>query len=199
MRRIRRLLVVAATAAVGLLLITPTAAQAQPVPERYAVVDRGGIGQYGQVDIDGVVLTICAKCYWYYQFIVDQPDPQIVNQIDQSIFYGLQDLGFAASSSLPAVQSRYRTAALNAFARAASLAGRGGLRVGQVGIVDAGRGVLNPEPSPWLAAAAQDIADGIGVLVESPTLPLPPPRAALAMAQFDEAYAEMSAKAPIGD
>jgi len=200
MRRLSRLLAAAATVVVGLLLITPTAAQAKPVPERYAVVDRSGIGQVGYVDIDGVQIVICAKCYlWIGNVVVDQPDP-VVKQVNEAIFAGLQDLGFAASSTLPAVQARYRTAALNSFTSAAMLAGRGGLRTGQVGIFDAGRGVTIPQDLPWLAAVAQDIVDGIGVLVESPTLPLPPPRVVeAAMAQFDEAYQEMVAKAPIGD
>ena len=200
MRRLTRLLAAAATLVVGLLVITPTAAQAKPVPERYAVVDRSGMGQYGYVDIDGVVLVICARCYLALGVVVvDQPDP-VVKQINAAIFVGLQDLGAAATSTLPAVQARYRAAALNSFASAASLAGRGGVRAGQVGIFDSGRGVVVPEALPWLAAATQDIVDGIGVLVESPTLPLPPPRAVAdaAMAQFDEAYQEMAAKAAIG-
>ncbi len=198
MRRIRRLLVLAATAVVGLVLVTPTIAQAKPVAERYAVLDRSGIGQVGYVDIDGVQIVICAKCYlWIGAIVVDQPDP-VVKQVNEAILVGLQDLGLAASSTVPAVQARYRTAALNSFTSAATLAGRGGVRPGPVGIFDAGRGVLVPQNLPWLAAVAQDLVDGIGVLVQSPTLPLPPPRAEAAMAQFDEAYKEMVTKAPIG-
>ncbi len=199
MRRIRRLLLAAASVAVGLLLVTPTAAQAKPVAQPYALVDRAGIGQAGYVDIDGVQIVICAKCYvWIGEVVVDQPDP-VVKQVNQALFAGLQDLGYAAASTDPAVQTRYRNAALSAFSTAATLTGRGGLRTGQVGYFDAGRGVTVAQNLPWLAAAAQDIVDGVGIVAESPTLPLPPPRAAAAMAQFDEAYQELATEKPIGN
>jgi hypothetical protein len=58
--------------------------------------------------------------------------------------------------------------------------------------------VTVPQDLKWLASAAQDLVDGVTVLAESPTLPLPPTRADLAMAQFDEAYTELAAWQPIG-
>jgi hypothetical protein len=200
MKRLRLLTVAAATAVAGMLgaLVAPISpAQAAPYQEGYAFVDRSGVGQTGYVYIDGTEIVICPQCYRWIGVVADLP-PESVYQINKGLLTGLQGLGKAASTKDPVLSQRYRDEALQAFIAAASGASRGTLRPGQVGYYDAARGVTVPQDLNWLAAAAQDLVDGVTVLQESPTLPLPPPRAALAMAQFDEAYGELVAHRPIG-
>jgi hypothetical protein len=200
MQRLRLLTVAAATVVAGVLgtvVVPSSAAHAAPHLEGYAFVDRSGVAQAGYAYIDGAEIVICPQCYLWIGVVADLP-PESVNQIDKALLAGVQGLGRAASTRDAVLRQRYRDEALQAFVSAAGAAGRITLRPGEVGYYDAARGVTVPQDLKWLAAAAQDLVDGVTVLEESPTLPLPPPRAALAMAQFVEAYAELTARQPIG-
>jgi hypothetical protein len=196
MRRIRLLVAVAATVVAG-LLVSAAPASAAPVPSGYAFMNRSGIGQIGYVDIDGVPVVICPQCYQWIDIELDQPADTVM-RFNEALLTGVQDLGRAGAQKDPRRRQSYRDAALQAFGAAASAAGRAPLKVGAVGYYDAARGVPVPQDLPWLAAAAQDLAGGVTVLEESPTLPLPPPRAETAMAFFDEAFAELATQQPIG-
>jgi hypothetical protein len=193
-----------AVAAVAALLggvLAPGAAQADPPgSEGYAFVDKTGFGSFDYVDINGVPVLICPKCYWWLDITHGKVLPQDLEaRFKAAVLAGVQNLGRAHTARDPRQAQRYADAALANFSTAAGILGEDAPALGQVGYFDAERGVTVPRAEEWLAAAGQDLVDGLGLLQQVAGDPSPDPWiVGAATAQFEEAYQELSGKKAIG-
>ncbi|TCO62722.1 hypothetical protein [Actinocrispum wychmicini] len=120
-------------------------------------------------------------------------DPDTLGRIDQSVVAGLVGLGDAEFSQDPARRGKLRDAALTSFTDAAQAAGQSTLRLDSVGIANPERNTYEPRDIAPLAASGGDVADGIALLQRSFADPKNAAQLrAAAVAQFDEAYQELS-------
>ncbi|MET0233474.1 MAG: hypothetical protein ABW224_02425 [Kibdelosporangium sp.] len=119
--------------------------------------------------------------------------------IGAEIVTGLSLLGDASFTRDPAQAAKLRDEALGAFTTAARLNDKSTMRVGAAGIADPVKNTFEQAGFTWLNAAGDDVADGVSLLQRSFSDPAAAPRLrAAAIAQFDEAYKELSHQEVIG-
>jgi hypothetical protein len=144
-------------------------------------------------------IGICLRCPDPYaiDFIEDRVLP-----VERKIQYlekltgGLDLLGQAGQTSDPKVRDGLRLQALDSFIGAAKVLGDFKVKLNQVGYADLKANVLKPGKEPWLAAAGTDIADGLRLLQNGSDAGAE--QQSKAMAEFDEALAELTQMVPIG-
>ncbi len=188
----------------GVMLGGLAAAPAQadpPKAEGYIMITPYGHrfqGWFWIDQIDGIIG--CAKCLHWLQL---KPQEELrVEQaaaLDRGIMAGLGLLSDASITTDPRRKAALRSDALTQFTSAARALGRTGVTAGPVGWYDPDKDDTWVADAPWLTAAAQDVADGLGliqsVLVSGDPSPDPWRQAAI---QFDEAYGEIAGKKAIG-
>lgn len=127
------------------------------------------------------------------------PDPQEI--VGRQIALGLGDLSTAGRTLDPVQRAQVRARAFDQFTQAAQATPGTRPFPAQVGFIDA-LGTVKPQPVPYLQAAAQDIAAGVGYI----QLALSDGTGAggagyrqQAVAKLDEAYAEVANARVIGN
>ncbi|MBB5869099.1 hypothetical protein F4553_002478 [Allocatelliglobosispora scoriae] len=189
----------AALAMAAAVIATPGVAQAAPRKELYAVVQSNGAALTSWFWIDELQGIIgCAKCAWQIDFrktVVLTADQEKLFQA--SFLAGVTKLS-EASVADPRTAAVLRSQATDQFAAAARSLGAGRALPGVVGYYDPDRQATIPSSQPWLQAADQDFADGLTLMQRAAGEPVPVPWITRAMAEFDEAFAELSGKRVIG-
>lgn len=198
MRRTLAVMVSALTAAV---LGLPGTAHAGPVQERYVVVHASSgstyTGWFWLEEMEGIIG--CEQCSWLLDLIKSKQLPELDETIfQQNLIAGLTKLSEAKVADDPRTAETLRQQAMDRFTEAARALGSAGVRVGVVGFYDPAKRAKISAPRAWLAAADQDLADGFTLLQRSFSEPVPLPWITAALAQFDEAYLELSQKKAIG-
>lgn len=137
----------------------------------------------------------CDHCPWTFgmEHLVLPSDPWYLDDV----LSGLDLLSQAAAAD-PREAAQLRAAALEAFLAAAERLGEGQVRLGDVGIANFERNVIEPVPEPWLEAAGTDVGNGLSLLQRALTNPDPQPWLAAGMAEFEEAYQEIIEQQPVG-
>jgi hypothetical protein len=130
-------------------------------------------------------------------------DPVIRAEVDASIgeqvTKGLSKLGEAQLTQDEAVRARLRTEALDAFTASARHGTGSTMKLRSAGIANPEKNTFVPSTYPWLIAAGEDVADGVTLLQRSFSDPANAARLqSLAVAQFDEAYQELSEQVATG-
>jgi hypothetical protein len=197
MRRFASVIIALATSAAVFGLTAP--AHAGPVAERYVAAYNGhALTDWFWVDqIEGIIG--CAKCGWlidHQATVVLDPDQELAFQ--SGVMGGLYDLSQAKVATDPRTQAAWRARAQSEFTGAAKALGKATARVGVVGYYDPDKGAKIALYRSWLSATDQDIADGLTLFQRAIMDPEPAPWFQAGMAQFDQAYAEISAKRAIG-
>jgi hypothetical protein len=192
----RRFAVVVATLVAvtlgGLAVATP--AQAKPVPEEYVAILATGeaVHQWFWIDeLEGIIG--CRRCIHWFDFKVSE-QPQLDAQIKVGIMAGLGQLSEATVAGDPRTRARLRADALARFTGVARALDGATLNQGPVGYYDPDKGVTVATGTGWLAAADQDIVDGVALLQQSLTGPTPDPWIEAATREFDKAFAQISSK-----
>lgn len=138
----------------------------------------------------------CPRCGLAVNWL---PDPQEI--MGRQTALGLSDLSSAGRTLDPVQRARLRAKAFDEFTQAAQATPGTRPFPAQVGFIDQ-LGTVSPRPDPWLQAAAQDIAAGVGYI----QLALSDWTGAggavfrqQAVAKLDEAYAELANAQVIGN
>ncbi|HEY0638207.1 MAG TPA: hypothetical protein VGD67_11225 [Pseudonocardiaceae bacterium] len=121
--------------------------------------------------------------------------------VGQHVVNGLATLGDARYAPDPATRDRLRAAAMEQFSVATRYAGGTGMRFLAAGEANPEKNTFVRMSLPWMQAAGVDAADGITLLQRAAATADPREAArlrALATAEFDEAYAELSEQRVIG-
>lgn len=143
-----------------------------------------------------VEVDICPGCPDYaigFDHLVLPEDWRYLDDLAAGL--GLLD---RAASAGPREAAGLRVEAQNAFLSAARRLGDNRIRLGEVGVVDWERGVIRPEPDPWLVAAGTDVGNGLTLMQQALANPDPQPWLAAAMREFDEARLELAFREPVG-
>jgi hypothetical protein len=199
---VRRFAIVLAALVAAVLggLATASPAQAAPKLEGYMAVSPYGDKFPGWFWIDEMEGIIgCPKCLHWFDFNKSEVlHPEQEAGLNGGIVAGLGTLSQAHVATDPRTRARLRAEALAQFTAATRALGRAGLRPGPVGYYDPAKDATVETGAAWLAAADEDIADGIGLLQRALAEPDPTPWVEAAAAQFDEAFQEISTKKAIG-
>jgi hypothetical protein len=193
----RRFAIVVATVAAvtlgGLAVAAP--AQAEPKAEEYVMVASGGdvLRQWFWIDqLEGIIG--CIKCRHWFDVKAQVEQPGLEAVIKGDLMAGLGHLSAATVAGDDRTRARLRAEALARFAHAARALGGSTLSPGPVGYYDPDKGVTVVTGTAWLAAADQDLVDGVTLLQRVAGDPSPDPWKQAAMEQFDQALAQISAK-----
>ncbi|WP_155372815.1 hypothetical protein [Catellatospora vulcania] len=189
----------AGLALVATLFVAPSPAQAGLPQEKYATMNASGLGLLGWFWVDQIQGIIgCAKCVWMIDLGKSaQLTPDNEKLFQSALATGLSKLSDARVAD-PRTAEVLRRQATDSFQTAARALGTARARVGTVGHFNTETRVKTPSPQPWLAAADQDLVDGLTLLQAAAGEPVPVPWVTAAMAQFDEAFKEISTKQVIG-
>lgn len=201
MRRLRAALMTFAIAAAAVIGLGNAPAGADPHGSLYTCFKINGHVICVPVAIDWGWKWKCPQCGVMIDYGNDAIiNPEIEGDISQHLSNGLQNLGQAAITTDRALQEKLRTEAVNEATIAAKLTGKSTLKVAQVGSYDRETGKFEPEPSPWLQAAGQDLTDAVSLLQSALANPTAADRyRTAALGQLDEAYNEMATQKPIGN
>jgi hypothetical protein len=119
--------------------------------------------------------------------------------VGRHVTQGLATLGLAEFEADARKRDALRGQAMAQFDAATRYAGESRMRLGATYEADPERHTVDPSPDPWAEAAGIDVADGITLLQAAIADPRDAARLrALATAQFDEAYQELSLQKAIG-
>lgn len=193
----RRILAAVAVLATGVLAL-PSPAQAAPRQEQYAAVSStGDLLKWFWIDrIDGIIG--CAQCVWRIDLNKSHELPAAAEKLFQSsLMTGLSKLSDAKVATDPRTAAALKSQALASLQAGARALGSTRVGVGVVGYYNTETGVTTVADRAWLSAADQDLADGFTDLQIAATDPQPNPWIVMALHEFDEAYAEIAAKAAI--
>lgn len=194
----KRFAIIAATLAAAVLAGLGVAAPAQATPnqERYVAITSMGDqlrGWFWVDQIDGIIG--CPRCVHWLDFRAERKlTPQQEVAVKGGIMAGLGQLSEATVAPDARTRDQLRADALAQFSSAARALGGLGLRAGPVGYYNPDKGVTVTTGAAWLNAADQDIVDGIGLLQSSFGTTRPQGLVASAVAEFDQAFAQISAK-----
>lgn len=171
-------------------------AQAAPVREYYVAVNLSETLQhwYWIDEVDGIIG--CPRCVWLVDLetTVVLPSAQKLAVL-RGIMSGLKMLSDASVAETAELAAALRSEAQVQFELAARALGTAGLRTGVIGFFDPSTGAKVTSYRSWLAAADQDIADGIALFQRAlVTGPDPQPWFTAGMAKFDQAYAKLRSK-----
>jgi hypothetical protein len=187
-------------ALLGGLAIAAPAQAGPPQREGYLAITAYGDKFPGWFWIDEMEGIIgCPQCLHWFDFYKSQElrvEQEAV--FTGGVIAGLDLLGQARAATNPRLQEALRAEALGQFSAAARELGSTTLRAGPVGYYDPDRDATVATGSSWLAAANQDVVDGITLLQRSFEGPTPDPWIVAAVAQFDEAFEEIATKQAIG-
>lgn len=153
------------------------------------------------------------ECFWYDLPIEAEPCqwcPDWGLRFDHAVNpvnprYGgsiLDGLGFLQQAAAnPREAPRLRAAAEQSFVTAARQLGEAGttLRLGEAGSIDWERETIGHDSPPWLEAAGTDVGNGIHYTTRALSSADPGPLLRAAMAEFEEAYQEITQQRPIGN
>jgi len=198
MRRIGAVLATLLVAVLGGVIATPAQA-GPPQREGYLAITAYGDKFPGWFWIDEMEGIIgCPKCLHWFDFHKSQ-ELRVEQEaaVIGGVIAGLDLLGQARAATSPRIRAALRADALGQFISAAHELGGASLRAGPVGYYDPDRDATVETGSLWLAAADQDLVDGITLLQHSFEGPTPDPWIAAAVAQFDEAFEEIATKQAI--
>ena len=193
----RRLTIVLATLVAMTLGGLATATPAQADPPKLEVEGYVAITPYGDkfeiwywIDqMEGIIG--CIKCLHWFDFKkTEELHVEQEIELNGGITAGLGKLSEAHVATDPRTRDRLRAEALAHFTAASRALGRASLEAGPVGYYDPEKDATVETGSEWLAAADQDIVDGITLLQRSAV--------EAAVVQFDEAFQEISTKKAIG-
>jgi len=185
----------------------PSAQEASAAPYKsllcYMIVEDGQLKVYCQdieVEWPWDKFFDCWMCGlgfdWRHDPVIREDLQGLVSQYTVK---GLTTLGTAEFTSNPTLRQQLRARALEEFGVAARYAGESRVTLGAAGLADAANNRFDPSPDPWTQAAGTDIADGVTLMQQAARNPRDAARLrALAAAQFDEAYAELSGQRVIG-
>lgn len=188
-----------ATALGGLAAATPAQADPPRLEGYVAITPYGDKLQvwYWIDQMEGIIG--CPKCLHWFDF--KKSEELHVEQeiaLNGGITAGLGALSEAHVATDPRTRDRLRAEALAHFTAASRALGRASLSAGPVGYYDPAKDATVETGSEWLAAADQDVVDGIALLQEALARPGQVPWLEAAVAQFDEAFQEISTKKAIG-
>lgn len=138
--------------------------------------------------------TECWMCGLSFDW---QHDPVIREDLEaavgQQVVNGIDKLGAAEFTRDVTLRAQLRAEAMSAFTAAARYGGGSAMSMQSTGVANMERNTYEPDPHPWTLAAGADIVDGVALLQRSFEDPVNAGRLrALAAAQFDEAYTELS-------
>ena len=195
MKKLR--LALAALVAAGTALVAAPAApaSASPTLECYTIVDDAG-----QVHIHcfavGALEEIryCKTCPW----IVDIREQIVLPEFDDQILAAVDLLSQAAYAGDPRTAAALHDKAIAQFTSAAWTLKGTPVTAGFVGYLDLQTGKDVATRTAWLAAASQDLADGVTLLERSFGSSDSAALVRQATAQFDEAFQEIDQKVAIG-
>lgn len=196
MKSLRACIAALAIATLGVLASPAAPAQASPFLECYTVVDDNGVIQI-ECFPTGALQEIdwCKGCPWLVDFRDDLVLPET---FEVDVLAGIKGLALAANATDPREADRLHAGAIDKFTSAARALGSEQVSPGVVGYYDVNRRAVVESQQEWLAAADQDIADGIALLQRSFGSRDGAALAAAAGAEFDEAFKEISGKKAIG-
>lgn len=191
--------ILAGLALVATLLVAPAPAQAGLPQEKYAIMNASGNGLLGWFWVDELQGIIgCAKCVW----MIDLGKSAQLTPDNEKLFQSALATGLGKLSDARVADARtaavLRRQATDSFQTAARALGTARARVGTVGHYNTETHVKTPSAQAWLAAAEQDLADGLTLLQVAAAEPDPVPWVTAAMAQFDEAFKEIAGKQAVG-
>jgi hypothetical protein len=196
----RSLSFIAALAAALTLGVGQAPAQADVRLEKYYAVSQYGDSLEGWFwidEIDGIIG--CPRC----GHLIDlgksrQLDPSLEKTFQHNLMAGLNLMSNAHATADPVAANKLRQEALNAFTVSARVLGTASVRPGVVGYYDPDKRLVVRTNDAWLAAADQDLADGIMLLKRALVEPVPVPWRERALAEFTEAFNEIAKKRAIG-
>ncbi len=188
----------AATILAAVVATTLVQAPAQAVPrlEKYYVISQVGdkLQKWFWIDqIDGIIG--CERCFWEIDLGTSVSLPAAVDKaFHEQLTAGLAKMSDAHIQRDPAAAAKLQQEAMSAFSSAARSLGSASVRPGVVGYYDELKQTTVPAHRAWLAAADQDLSDGLTLLQRSFAEPDPHPWRAAALREFTKAYAEIAAK-----
>jgi hypothetical protein len=195
MKKVR--LALAALLVAGLALVAAPAAPASASPvgiECYTIYDQFGfkhrhcivIGAWEEIDW-------CKGCPW----IIDVREQIVLPEFDDQVLTAVDLLSQAAYAGDPRTAAALHDQAIAQFTSAARSLRGTPVTAGFVGYLDLATGKDVATQTAWLAAASQDLADGMTLLERSFGSSDPAALVRLATAQFDEAFQEIDQKVAI--
>ncbi|MBB5868761.1 hypothetical protein F4553_002140 [Allocatelliglobosispora scoriae] len=198
MKSLRACVAALAIATLGVLASPAAPAQAYPSPgiECYTIIDSNGNPQIHCIAVGALQeIDWCKGCPWAISFKDDIVFPET---FDIDVIQGVENLSLAAAAADPRVAARFHDAAIADFASAARGLGKQTASPGPVGVYDTAHRKFVADNQSWLAAAGQDLADGLALLQKSFGSRDSAALVKAATAEFDEAFKEISGKQVIG-
>ncbi|WP_027346905.1 hypothetical protein [Hamadaea tsunoensis] len=195
MKKLRLALAALVVAGAALAVAPASPAAASPSIECYTIVD-----DYGQVHYHCYVvgaleeICFCKTCPW----IVDIREQIVLPEFDEQILTAVDLLSQAAYAADPRTGAALHDRAVAQFTAAAQSLKGTPVTAGFVGYHDITTGKDVATRTAWLAAASQDLADGVTLLEKSFGSGDSAALVRAATAQFDEAFQEINQKAAIG-
>lgn len=195
MKKVR--LALAALVVAGLALVAAPAAPASASPqlECYTIVDKWG-QEHTRCIVVGAweEIRYCKGCPW----IIDIREQIVLPEFDDQILGAVDLLSQAAYAGDPRTAAALHDQAIAQFTNAARTLKGTPVTAGFVGYLDLATGKDVATQTAWLAAANQDLADGVALLERSFGSSDPAALVRQATAQFDEAFQEIDQKTAIG-
>jgi hypothetical protein len=137
----------------------------------------------------------CARCVDWFDFTAGTLPASQVATLKTEIMNGLGSLSDASVATDARTKAALRSTAMGHFTTATHmLTGGMVLGAGPIGYYDPGTKAMVATSTAWLAAADQDIVNGITDLQYSIAGPDPVPWLPAAVAAFDRAFTELSTK-----
>lgn len=195
MRKLRLALAMLMAAGMAFVVAPAAPAAASPTLECYTVVDENGQLQFHCFPVGALEeIRFCKHCPW----IIDIREQIVLPEFDEQILTAVDLLSQAAYAGDPRTSAALHDRAIAQFTTAARALRGTPVSAGFVGYfdVDARRDVATQ--TVWLAAAVQDIADGLTLLERSFGSSDAAALVTQATAKFDEAYKEIDQKVAIG-
>jgi hypothetical protein len=195
MKKLRLALAALAVAGMSLVAVPAAPASASPTLECYTIVD-----DWGQVHVIcyavGALeeIRFCKTCPW----IVDIREQIVLPEFDDQILGAVDLLSQAAYAGDPRSGAALHDRAIAEFTSAARSLKGTPVTAGFVGYHDVTTGRDVATQTEWLAAASEDLADGVTLLERSFGSRDAAALVRQATAQFDEAFQEIDQKTAIG-
>jgi hypothetical protein len=195
MKKVR--LALAALLVAGMALVAAPAAPASASPhlECYTIYDKWGLKHFHCVVVGAwEEIDWCKGCPW----IIDIREQIVLPEFDEQILNAVDLLSQAAYAGDPRTAAALHDQAIAQFTSAAQSLKGTPVTAGFVGYLDVNTGKDVATRTDWLAAASQDLADGMTLLERSFGSSDPAALVRQATAQFDEAFQEIDQKVAIG-
>ena len=195
MRKLRLALAALVMAGIALVAAPAVPASASPQLECYTVIDNWGYKHWHCIVVGAwEEYDWCKGCPW----IIDIREQIVLPEFDDQILDAVDLLSQAASAGDPRTAAALHDEAIAQFTSAAKSLRGTPVTAGFVGVFDVAAGKDVATRTAWLAAASQDLADGITLLERSFGSSDSAALVRLATAQFDEAFQELDQKQAVG-